>query len=182
MGVISLLAFLGTGISALCIAVMMWFLGLLHISFHIPFFHSALFGSIISATDPVSVLAVFGRMRVDVNLNALVFGEAVLNDAVAIVLYNVIYDLGEATSVTLGSVLMATWSFIYIFASSLVIGAVFALVAALLFRGDYLKSDHSPVEAALVTIMAYCSFYLADGLKCATPASTWTAFAQFLST
>jgi solute carrier family 9 (sodium/hydrogen exchanger), member 8 len=166
MGGIALLAFVGTGISTICIASMMWFLGLIRISYPIPFFHSALFGSIISATDPVSVLAVFGRMRVNVNLNALVFGESVLNDAVAIVLYDVIYKVGEATSVSVGTFLMATWSFVYIFTSSLVIGAVFALVAALLFRGDYLKSDHSPVEAALVTIMAYCSFYLADGLEC----------------
>jgi solute carrier family 9 (sodium/hydrogen exchanger), member 6/7 len=44
------------------------------------------FGSIISATDPVTVLAIFNDLHVDVNLYALVFGESVLNDAVAMVL------------------------------------------------------------------------------------------------
>ncbi len=45
-----------------------------------------LFGAIVSATDPVTVLAVFKELKVDVNLDALLFGESVLNDAVAIVL------------------------------------------------------------------------------------------------
>lgn len=44
------------------------------------------FGSLIAATDPVSVLAIFSSLNADKNLNALIFGESVLNDAVAIVL------------------------------------------------------------------------------------------------
>ncbi|CAJ0918399.1 unnamed protein product [Ranitomeya imitator] len=44
------------------------------------------FGAIISATDPVTVLAIFNELRADVDLYALLFGESVLNDAVAIVL------------------------------------------------------------------------------------------------
>ena len=44
------------------------------------------FGSLISATDPVTVLAVFQALGVKVDLFSMVFGESVLNDAVTIVL------------------------------------------------------------------------------------------------
>jgi NhaP-type Na+/H+ or K+/H+ antiporter len=46
-----------------------------------------IYGALISATDPVTVLAVFKALGVDSNVYANVFGESVLNDAVAIVLY-----------------------------------------------------------------------------------------------
>lgn len=48
---------------------------------------SLLFGSLISATDPVTVLAIFHDLHVDFDLYSLVFGESVMNDAVAIVLF-----------------------------------------------------------------------------------------------
>ena len=48
---------------------------------------SLLFGSLISATDPVTILAIFHDLHVDFDLYSLVFGESVMNDAVAIVLF-----------------------------------------------------------------------------------------------
>ena len=44
------------------------------------------FGSLISAVDPVATLAIFNALDVDPVLYMLVFGESILNDAVAIVL------------------------------------------------------------------------------------------------
>ena len=46
------------------------------------------FGALISATDPVSTLAVFSELKVDPSLFYLVFGESVINDAVGVVLFN----------------------------------------------------------------------------------------------
>lgn len=50
------------------------------------FLDTLYFGALISPTDPLTILAIFSDLQVDVNLYALVFGESVLNDAVAIVL------------------------------------------------------------------------------------------------
>lgn len=50
------------------------------------FLDTLYFGALISPTDPLTILAIFHDLHVDVNLYALVFGESVLNDAVAIVL------------------------------------------------------------------------------------------------
>ena len=56
------------------------------------------FGAMISATDPVTVLALFNDLHVDVNLYALVFGESVLNDAVAMVMTRTLEDYEEDVS------------------------------------------------------------------------------------
>ena len=51
------------------------------------------FGSLISATDPVSVLAIFKEMDADANLYSIVFGESIFNDAVSIVMYETVKNL-----------------------------------------------------------------------------------------
>ena len=53
------------------------------------------FGSLISATDPVSVLAIFKEMDANPNLYAIVFGESIFNDAISIVMYETVIMAGQ---------------------------------------------------------------------------------------
>jgi sodium/hydrogen exchanger-like protein 6/7 len=46
-----------------------------------------IFGSTLSATDPVTILAIFNQYKVDPKLYSIIFGESLLNDAVSIVMY-----------------------------------------------------------------------------------------------
>lgn len=46
-----------------------------------------IFGSTLSATDPVTILAIFQQYKVDPKLYTIIFGESLLNDAVSIVMY-----------------------------------------------------------------------------------------------
>ena len=46
-----------------------------------------IFGSTLSATDPVTILAIFNQYKVDPKLYTVIFGESLLNDAVSIVMY-----------------------------------------------------------------------------------------------
>ena len=46
-----------------------------------------IFGSTLSATDPVTILAIFQQYKVDPKLYTIIFGESLLNDAVSFVMY-----------------------------------------------------------------------------------------------
>ncbi|XP_049597944.1 sodium/hydrogen exchanger 6 isoform X1 [Syngnathus scovelli] len=98
IGSILAYAFLGTVISCFIIGLIMYgfvsfmkVVGQLGGDFY--FTDCLFFGAIVSATDPVTVLAIFNELKVDVDLYALLFGESVLNDAVAIVLSSVLLRL-----------------------------------------------------------------------------------------
>ncbi|KAL3680026.1 hypothetical protein R1sor_022982 [Riccia sorocarpa] len=83
-GAICTFAFLGTLISTFAVGTLIYMFGCLNWTHSMPFLVCVTFGALISATDPVTVLAVFNELGVDANLYAYVFGESVLNDAVSL--------------------------------------------------------------------------------------------------
>lgn len=100
------------------------------------FLDTLYFGALISPTDPLTILAIFSDLKVDVNMYALVFGESVLNDAVAIVLSGAIQNYGKRYSSTGGFELTAFFqalgNFFSIFMLSLMIGALMGCLTALI--------------------------------------------------
>lgn len=89
LGTILTFAIVGTTLSAFLIGGLMYgFVQLMphYLSKSFTFLDTLYFGALISPTDPLTILAIFSDKQVDSTLYALVFGESVLNDAVALVL------------------------------------------------------------------------------------------------
>jgi sodium/hydrogen exchanger-like protein 6/7 len=110
---------------------------------------------------------------VDINLYALVFGESVLNDAVAIVMSRALEDYEESmeadpdymASVTAGQVLLKiVLEFLGIFLASFAVGSSIACATALLTKFTHIK-QHPTLEATLFILMSYSSFLLAETLE-----------------
>jgi len=120
------------------------------------------FGALISATDPVTVLAIFKELRADINLYSNVFGESVFNDAVAIVLFRAILSFDSQKFSGL-SILAAFLQFLIIFVGSLLCGGLWGLAGALAFKHSQL-SRYVSLESAAFILFAYCSYLAAECL------------------
>eukprot|EP01023_Acetabularia_acetabulum_P066935 TRINITY_DN9122_c0_g1_i3.p1 TRINITY_DN9122_c0_g1~~TRINITY_DN9122_c0_g1_i3.p1 ORF type:complete len:593 (+),score=93.24 TRINITY_DN9122_c0_g1_i3:148-1926(+) len=163
IGAICTYAFAGTTISTFAVALTMWGFGAAGVVYKTEFVESLIFGAIISATDPVTVLSVFSRLGANDHLYTLVFGESVMNDAVAIVLYKtVLRFVGHQFEV--GKLFLGIGYFMLVFVGSMVIGVLWGLLFTLIFRSKWFVSEHAPLEACLVLIGALLSYYLAEGL------------------
>lgn len=127
-------SFLGTFIAIFTSAALFWAVGQTSLSPEFSWKDSFAFGSLISATDPVSVLAVFKEMDADVNLYAIVFGESIFNDAIGLVMYETVLKMGGDGKSLRDDVLGAAADFFVIFTGSIVIGAVMALMTAYLLK------------------------------------------------
>jgi CPA1 family monovalent cation:H+ antiporter len=127
---------------------------LLHWLIGLPVLIALLFGCIISATDPISVLAIFKDLGVDKRLSLIMEGESLLNDGTAVVLFGILF----------GAVVAEKWSV------PNGIGLYFLAVAGGAFLGStlgYVASritetvDDPQIEITLTTILAYGSYLLA---------------------
>ncbi|KAM6438251.1 sodium/hydrogen exchanger 7 isoform 2-T2 [Rhynochetos jubatus] len=170
LGSILAYAFLGTAVSCFIIGNLMYgvvklmkLVGQLSDKFY--YTDCLLFGAIISATDPVTVLAIFNELHADVDLYALLFGESVLNDAVAIVLSSSIVayqPTGENThAFDAAAFFKSVGVFLGIFSGSFMMGAATGVVTALVTK--FTKLHCFPLlETALFFLMSWSTFLLAE--------------------
>jgi len=168
IGSIFTFAFIGTTISTFTVGGIMY--GVTRLVPHlenITFIDNLHFGALISATDPVTVLAIFSDLNVDVNLHALVFGESVLNDAVAIVFVEALKDFEENVALCRDCpfnwwhLFKAILDFFGIFGASFLVGSLMGCVTALLTKFTHIKK-HPLLESTLFVLMSYSTFLLAE--------------------
>jgi len=118
-----------------------------------------LFGALISATDPVAVIALFRELGAPSRLTTLVEGESLFNDATAIVLFNTLLALAVSGVVAWSDVSYAAVDFLRVFLGGIVFGAIIGLVISMTFN-----RFHAGYSSFLImsVVMAYVSFILAE--------------------
>jgi len=166
LGSILLFAIVGTTISALVVGGGVYLMGLAGLVYQLNFEESFAFGSLISAVDPVATLAIFQALDVDPVLNMLVFGESILNDAVAIVLTTTIVESSfsaESGMSTTEQIANGIKSFIVTFLGSAGIGTLIGLSSSLLLKFVDLYCNPS-LEFALMLCFVYIPYALAEGI------------------
>ncbi|MDX8450326.1 cation:proton antiporter [Mesorhizobium captivum] len=162
MPVTALLAFPGVLIAAAAVAVGM------HLLLGWSWIGASLFGVLIAATDPVSVLAAFKEMKIQPRLGLLVESESLLNDGAAAVGFAILVAVASGASTT---PLGIASSFVWIVAGGIAIGAAVAAVL-LLIAG---RTEDHLVEITLTTIAAYGSFLIAEKFGMSGVLATLTA-------
>ncbi|XP_054802205.1 sodium/hydrogen exchanger 6-like isoform X2 [Prosopis cineraria] len=162
-GAIVTFAIFGTFIASVVTGVLVYLGGLLYLMYKLPFVECLMFGALISATDPVTVLSIFQELGTDVNLYALVFGESVLNDAIAISLYRTMSSV--KTNYSGQNFFMVVVRFLETFVGSMSSGVGVGFTSALLFKYAGLDIDNlQNLESCLFVLFPYFSYMLSEGL------------------
>src|SRR3954447_13998596 len=156
------LAFLGVGIATVIVAAgMHWIVGWSWIG-------AALFGVLIAATDPVSVIASFRELGCLPRVSMVVEAESLINDGVAAVGFAVLTAGAAGAAATPASIVPA---FLWTLGGGVAIGLLIG--AAILFIVG--RTDDPLAEITLTKIAAYGSFLLAERFQASGIISALTA-------
>jgi Na+:H+ antiporter len=117
--------------------------------------HALVFGALISATDPIAVIAIFKSLGVPKRLAILLEGESLLNDGTGIVIFTLSLALVTGTEITASGLAI---DFIKIVGVGALIGTAIGLSISQIIK----QVDDPMIETALTTIAAYGSFLAAE--------------------
>ncbi len=118
-------------------------------------------GAILAATDPIAVLALFRRLQLPPDLLAIVEGESIGNDAIALVLVQLIVPFALGASANAGAGIEAAARFVYMTLAGTGSGIALAYVAAALLR----RGPPAVLVLPLTVLLAYGSYFAATALN-----------------
>ncbi len=148
---IALLAIVGVIISTIIVG------GIISVGTGLPLGVSLVFGSLIAATDPVSVIAIFRKLGVPKRLEVLLEGESLFNDGTAIVLFGLAL---EALLIGEFNVIDGLLDFILVSGGGVVVGLGLGWVVSRLIA---MVDDHL-IETTLTTVLAFGAYLIAEQL------------------
>ncbi|RWS13221.1 sodium/hydrogen exchanger 3-like protein [Dinothrombium tinctorium] len=159
---ILLYAVLGTVWNAMLIGFALYWCGQSGLfGVDLPLLDVLLFSSIVSAVDPVAVLAIFEEIGVNEILYIIVFGESLLNDAVTVVLYKMFegYTKMGFQNIEPIDYIAGIASFFVISLGGTFMGVIWGLAAAFVSRFTH---HVKIIEPCFVFVMAYLAYLSAE--------------------
>ncbi|KAF2200613.1 sodium/hydrogen exchanger [Delitschia confertaspora ATCC 74209] len=165
IGTILTFAFAGTFISAVVLGIILYLWTRIPLDgFQITFVEAMSIGATLSATDPVTILAIFNTYKVEPKLYTIIFGESILNDAIAIVLFETAqkYKDGGA-SLSILSLFEGIGIFFGVFFGSLFIGLIVGVGASLLLKFTYVRR-YPKTESCLIILIAYFTYFFSNAI------------------
>lgn len=158
---ITLLAIVSLLISTLAIGFgLVWILALIGIE--LPIMIGLLFGALISATDPVAVLALFKEFGAPRRLALIFEGESLFNDATGVALFLVMLEIvlvgfHGVETITDG---------ILTFGLMIINGILFGILCGVVFaKAVQWTRENEQASIALTFVLAYCTFLASDFLS-----------------
>tara|TARA_B100000953_G_scaffold271217_1_gene241933 strand:+ start:1128 stop:3557 length:2430 start_codon:yes stop_codon:yes gene_type:complete len=123
--------------------------------------YALIFGALISATDPVAVISLFKELGAPHRLTILVEGESLLNDATAIVLFNILLGISIWEQFGVFDFYVAIAEFFKVFFGGLGIGIIIGVITS-----EILHRIHANISAYLIMsiVVAYSSFAISEHL------------------
>lgn len=121
-----------------------------------------LFGALMAATDPVSVIAVFRSLGVPKRLQVLMEGESLFNDGTAIVLFDLVLAIALGTTSSQGNTEWLSYltDFVRVAGGGLVTGLVLGWVVSQVIS----KIDDHLIETTLTSVLAFGAYLTAEQL------------------
>jgi len=116
---------------------------------------AALFGALIAATDPASVIAAFREMRAEKRLSMVVESESLLNDGAAAAGFAVLLAIAGGGS---DGPVASTIAFLWATGGGVLTGLAISGLAILIAG----RTDDHLIEITLTTVVAYSSFLVAE--------------------
>ncbi|MDF1500646.1 MAG: Na+/H+ antiporter [Anaerolineales bacterium] len=129
--------------------------GILSLGPGVPLSIALVFGALIAATDPVSVVAIFRRLGAPKQLEVLLEGESLFNDGTAIVIFGLALEIVGTGDLDL---MVSIGDFIRVAAGGLLIGATLGWLFSLLAS----RVDDYLIEITLTTVLAFGAYILAE--------------------
>lgn len=125
----------------------------------LPLGSALIFGCLISATDPVAVIALFKDIGAPKRLNILVEGESLFNDATAIVTFQIILGVIATGILDTQTLTSGLFNFFGVFFGGLIVGLG---IGYLLVLAIQLIGDEPLVHITLTLVVAYGAFIIAE--------------------